>query len=133
MEVVKVLGIMAVVGAFAIAAFPTSSLAASASLAGGAEYGKAAITVWDASSPTAVAQMPVQGATIEIVNTAGNVVAVHTTDSSGNVRIGLGEGFYKVRVSAKGYNSAGAYVEIQNGQVTNLSIGLTRAPTPTDK
>jgi len=128
MQVIKVLGIMTVVGAFAIAAFPTSSLAAPASLAGGADYGKASITVWDASSPTAVAQLPVKGATIEIANTAGNVVAVHTTDASGNVRIGLAEGFYKVRISAKGYSPAGAYLEIKNGQVTNLSIGLTRVP-----
>jgi len=121
------------VGAFAIAAFPTSSLAASASLAGGAEYGKAAITVWDASSPTAVAQMPVQGAIVEVANSAGNVITVHTTDANGNVRIGLAEGSYKVRVSAKGYNTTGAYLEIKNGQVTNVSIGLTRAPSPTDK
>ena len=111
---------MALVAAFAIAAFPAHTFASTARTA---DYGKAAITVVAQSSASSDGK-PIAGATVELVNSSGVAVSKHVTDSSGRLSFAAAAGSYKVRVSAPGYQTGGAYLDIKNGQTTYLTIRL---------
>jgi len=132
----KTFGIMALVAAFAATAFPTHSFAAPARI-GGADYGKAVVTVLAASAPNADGK-PIAGAAAELVNTSGVTLSKYTTNSNGQLSLAVAGGNYKVRVSAQGYETTGAYLDIKNGQTSYLTIRMQPVtssvitnPTPT--
>ena len=122
-QIIKVLGIMAIVAAFAAAAFPTPSFANSAD-----DYGKVAITVTNSSSPLAgIMPVPVAGAVIEVTGSNGVAVAKAITDDTGNVSIALPQGAYKIKVSAPGFASSGASFFLKAGTTEYVKIGLQSA------
>jgi hypothetical protein len=134
-QIMKTFGIMAILVAFAAAAFPAQSFAYPAQL-GGVDYGKAVITVL-AASDTISDSKPIAGATAELVNASGVTVSKHSTNSNGQFSLAAAGGSYKVRVSAPGYQLGGDYLDIKNGQTSYLTIrlqplttSLVSGPTP---
>jgi hypothetical protein len=120
-QIIKLFGIMAIVAAFAAAAFPAPTSAAS--IRGG--YGKVNIYVSSYDPSGAVASVPVEGAVIEIIASNGASVMKAVTDSAGSAHIGLDAGTYKVRITARGYYPGGSSLKISNGTVQDLAIRLT--------
>jgi hypothetical protein len=128
-EVMKMMGIVVVAAALAMAAFPTNSSAASLSVGGG-NYGKAIISVYDASSPLAgVVPVAVAGASVQVANSAGAVILTGTTAGDGKVTLALPKGTYKVVVAAKGFESTSVEVAVNAGSAQDVAVGLHRVPS----
>ena len=122
-QVIKLFGIMALVAAFAAAAFPAPSFAAGR-VGGSADYGKAVISVVAAQSGPSATLQPVAGATLELINSTGVAVSKYATGNDGKVNLGLSGGTYKIRVSADGFDAAGDYLAIENGQTSYVTVEL---------
>ena len=132
-QVMKMMGIVAVAAAFAMAAFPTNSSAASLSVGSG-EYGKAVIFVYDASSPLANAvPVAVSGASVQVYNSAGAVILSGTSGRDGKVGLTLPAGTWKVKIEAKGFTSDSLSLAVKNGTFQSVSVGLLKAIGPSDK
>ena len=124
-QVIKMFGIMAIVAAFAAAAFPAPSFADSSS-----DYGKLVVTVYNASSPAAgLMPQPVAGAAVQVLNATGATIAKTTTDSNGAVTFPLPEGAYKIQVSAKGFYPGGGEAYLKAGTAEYVRIGLSALNT----
>jgi hypothetical protein len=134
-EVMKMMGIVVVAAALAMAAFPTHSSAAPASVSG--NYGKAIVMAYDASTPTAVANpVPVADASVLVANSAGAVVLKGTTARDGKITLALPKGIYKVTVTAQGFESTSVEVAVNAGSAQEVAVGLHRIASsisPTDK
>jgi hypothetical protein len=124
-KVVKIFGMIALVAAFATAAFPVKSFA---STAREGAYGKAAITVLIAGSGPSASLQPLEGATVELINSNGVSVAKFATNSAGALSTGQAEGMYKVIVSYPGLSSVSAALAVKNGQTTYLTVKLDKLP-----
>jgi hypothetical protein len=126
-QIVKIFGIMAIVAVFAAAAFPSPGFADSLPVSSNGSYGKALVTVIDASNPSLTAKPPViAGAVVEVANASGVGIMKTTTDSTGTVRLALPGGVYKIRVTFNGYNPGGADFTIVDGTTQNVTVGLTK-------
>jgi len=128
-QIMKTFGIMALVAAFAATAFPSHSFASPARISG-VDYGKAVITVVQASSLTSGGK-PIVGATAELVDASGTTLSKYATDGNGQFSLAVAGGSYKVRVSAQGYETTGAYLEIKNGQTSYLMIRMQSVSSST--
>lgn len=119
-QAIRIFGIMALVAAFAAAAFPTRSFAANS------DMGKLIVSVYQTSNnPGASTQLlPLGNADIEVFNAAGASVASVTTDSSGATTLELPKGVYKVRVSAPNYTSASGSAAVDAGKATSIKFEL---------
>ena len=118
---------MAIVAEFAAAAFPapTSAAALKGSVISGG-YGKVIVQVVSSDPSSDVASMPVADAIIEVIASNGTAVAKFATDSQGYAHMGLNEGAYKLRVTARGFNPGGTTISVKNGTVQDVLISLTR-------
>lgn len=123
-QAIKIVGIMALIAAFAATAFPTRGFAADE-----ANTGKLIISVYKQSSSPTVTEQPLAGASIEIINASGAVVSKAVTDSSGILRTELVKGVYKVSVSAKGYKSESGQATVNAGEATEIKFELAPANT----
>jgi Carboxypeptidase regulatory-like domain len=130
-QVIRVLGIMAVVAALSAAAFPAHSFAAEIRPTSAPDYGKVVILVTDGSVPTLNSnRKPLAGAAVEIINSSGAVVAKAITDATGQVSLANSEAIYKARVSADGFNTQTVAFKIRKGETTRVSVALTAATAP---
>lgn len=117
-QVIKIFGIMAIVAAFAAAAFPSRTFANDE-----VETGKLVVSVYRTAAGSPDGQ-PVGSAGVEIINASGTTVAKVNTDKAGMVGLGLAKGVYKVRVSAQGYKSVSAQVTVNANSTSEISIEL---------
>ena len=116
-QVIRIFGIMAMVAAFAAAAFPTRSFAAE-------NTGTLTVRVYKASNLTAVAQQPLDNASVDIFDVNGARVASVATNSAGSASFELAKGTYKVQASAKGYTSVTGSVTVNAGSDTAIKFEL---------
>lgn len=109
---------MAIVAAFAAAAFPTRSFAAE-------NTGTLTVNVYKASSNvSAVAQQPLDNAAVDIFDVNGTRVATVATNNGGSASIELAKGTYKVQASATGYASATGSVTVNAGSDVAIKFEL---------
>jgi hypothetical protein len=120
-QAIKIFGIMAIVAAFAAAAFPTRSFAAEAN------PGKLQVTVYERSSSSlsATAMKPFSGALIEVSDVNGVAVAKGVTNASGTSSFTLAKGVYKVHVTAPGYTSATTSVIINPDRTDAVKLEIS--------
>src|SRR5687768_4045222 len=118
---VKTLGIFAIMFALVASLAGTGSASATSLVAAIDEppvvMGQVVIKVGYFPLPAA----PVQ-ATVEFFNEQGQPAAKTLTNASGEAAIELPEGLYKVRISARGYNTYNQYVRVSADAVTYLKV-----------
>ncbi len=119
-QVFKIFGIMAMVAAFAAAAFPTRSFAA----ASDPLVGKLIVNVYERSD-SQLTEQPLTGASIRVFDAKGAAVATAATNTNGSVTIELPKGVYKVSVSAPGYTTASGAATVNVGQATTIKFQLS--------
>src|SRR2546423_1803473 len=80
----------------------------------------------------AVANAPIMGATVEVMDSAAAVLSRATTDAEGQFRVpGLPPGRYRLRIIALGYRPRGIQSIEISGAIPNADVGtlaLSAAP-----
>ncbi|MFQ3545546.1 carboxypeptidase regulatory-like domain-containing protein [Halobacillus rhizosphaerae] len=68
---------------------------------------------------------PITGALVELINTAGTIIASFTTDEEGLFNFeDVPEGTYRLRISKIGYETETVVIEVMNGETTYVRIEL---------
>jgi ABC-type glycerol-3-phosphate transport system substrate-binding protein len=116
-QVIKIFGIMALVAAFAAAAFPARSFAAAT------DSGQVVVTVYSQSTPTARHQ-PVAGAVVEFSSPDSNLTVDVMTDAKGQARVMLPAGDYYVKIVAKGFEPVTTTTAVISDTTQDLKVKL---------
>lgn len=120
---VKTVGLMAIMFALVASLAGAGSASASSLVAAVDEppvvMGQVVIKVGYSPRPAA----PIQ-ATVEFINEQGQPAAKTLTNTNGEASVQLPEGLYKVRISARGYNTYNQYVKVSADAVTYLKVAL---------
>ncbi|MGA7733181.1 MAG: carboxypeptidase-like regulatory domain-containing protein [Chloroflexia bacterium] len=117
-QIIKVLGIMALVAAFAAAAFPARSFAAAT------DSGQVVVTIYSQSTSTARYQ-PVANAIVEFSSPDTNLSVDVRTDAKGQARVMLPAGDYYVKIVAKGFEPLTTKMTVISDTTQDLKVGLT--------
>ena len=116
---VKVLGIVAVVAAFAALAFPTAGFAAPVTDNNGGLPGKLVVSVYDGEKGSAVS-----GAVVYIYGSSSMPIAKGETTLTGQATFSLAPGSYTIKVAANGYNTASGVARVGAGTTTEAGFKL---------
>ena len=120
---IKTLGIFAIMFALVASLAGAGSASASSLVAAMDEppvvMGQVVLKVGYFPLPAA----PIQ-ATVEFFTEQGQPAAKTLTNASGEASVQLPEGLYKVRISARGYNTYSQYVKVSADAVTYLKVAL---------
>jgi len=130
--IVKSARIMALMGMMAtlvavMAGAPSASAAARISPSGAVADGKLSVFV---SGKTAIGSGGIAGASIQVTDSPGQLVAQGTTDSKGSFSGYVPEGTYKLRITAGGFQEFSTYIKIAAGQTTSVRAQLQPVATP---
>jgi ABC-type glycerol-3-phosphate transport system substrate-binding protein len=117
-QAIRIFGIMALVAAFAAAAFPTRSFAAAT------DSGQVAVTVYSQSASTARHQ-PVAGAVVEFSSPGSNLTVDVMTDAKGQARVMLPAGDYYVKIVAKGFEPVTTKMAVISDTTQDLKVKLS--------
>jgi 5-hydroxyisourate hydrolase-like protein (transthyretin family) len=123
----KMMGLYAIVAAFALAAFPGSSFAASASLSSSDVTGKVTVSVFDGQKATAIS-----GAVIYVYSASSPStlpIAKAQTDANGRTTLELPQGSYHLKIVAPGYKDGNITVQVIANVHTEYGVKLF-PPTP---
>jgi hypothetical protein len=74
-------------------------------------------------------KLPVEGATVIIIDSSGKVVAGKTTDNKGEIKLIVSSGMYKVTIQADSYNKLVESLEVQGDVQRTFELTRTSSVT----
>jgi Carboxypeptidase regulatory-like domain len=117
-QAIRIFGIMALVAAFAAAAFPARSFAAAT------DSGQVAVMVYSQSA-SIDRYRPVAGAVVEFSSPDSNLSVDVMTDARGQANVMLPAGDYYVKIVAKGFEPVTTKTTVISDTTQDLKVGLT--------